>query len=114
MADTTIKKVSSETAPEGDMGQRCLVSGKAIGMRLWQELPSHLQKPMTSRDYETVGYVIDGHAELELEGQTIRLDPGDSWLVPPDAKHRYVIRETFTAVEAVSPTAQPNNCAPYC
>ena len=31
---------------------------------------------------ETVGYVIAGRAELTIEGQTIRLESGDSWLIP--------------------------------
>jgi hypothetical protein len=38
-------------------------------MRLWQnERPQ--STPVTERDYETVGYVISGRAELDLEGQT--------------------------------------------
>jgi glyoxylate utilization-related uncharacterized protein len=32
----------------------------------------------TAREYETVGYVIAGRMELVLEGQTLRLEPGDS------------------------------------
>ncbi len=62
--------------------------------------------PVTERDYETVGYVISGRAELDLEGQTVRLEPGDSWLVPAGARHSYRILEPLTAVEATSPPAQ--------
>ena len=58
------------------------------------------------RDYETVGYVISGRAELTVERQTIRLEPGDSWVVPAGAEHSYRIIETFTAVEATAPPAQ--------
>jgi quercetin dioxygenase-like cupin family protein len=75
-------------------------------MRLWENEPAGEAKPSSRRDYETVGYVISGMAELTLEGQTIRLEPGDSWLVPPDAEHSYRIVEPFTAVEATSPPAQ--------
>ena len=32
--------------------------------------------------YEVVGFVLEGNATLELEGQTIKLKPGDSWVVP--------------------------------
>lgn len=106
MSDATIKKVSAFTAPKGALGQRYLVSGKGVSMRLWQEEPASGTKPPTRRDYETVGYVIEGRAELVLEGQTIRLEPGDSWLVPKDAEHVYRILEPFTAVEATSPPAQ--------
>lgn len=50
--------------------------------------------------------MISGRAELELEGQTVRLEPGDSWLVPANAEHSYRILEPFTAVEATAPPAQ--------
>jgi quercetin dioxygenase-like cupin family protein len=88
------------------MGQKYLVSGTRVAMRLWEEGPTNGPKPATSRDYETVGYVIAGRAELHLEGQTIFLGPGDAWLVPRGASHAYAILERFTAVEATSPPAQ--------
>src|SRR5215468_8100599 len=103
--DATVKKVSSRTSPRGEMGQTYLTSGKRVSMRLWQrEEPQ--ATPVTERDYETVGYVISGRAELELEGQTVRLEPGDSWLVPAGARHTYRILEPLTAVEATAPPAQ--------
>ena len=58
MPDSTLKKVQSETSPQGEMGQKYLVSGKRVSMRLWvQEAGGKLKVP-TKRDYETVGYVI--------------------------------------------------------
>ena len=106
MGDSTVKKVSAGTAPRGRFGQRYLSSGKRVSMRLWEGEPAGEAKPSSRRDYETIGYVISGKAELTLEGQTIRLEPGDSWLVPPDAEHSYRILEPFTAVEATAPPAQ--------
>lgn len=105
MVDTSVKKVSSRHSPAGAMGQRYLASGKALSMRLWED-EEPIDKEVSARDYETVGYVIAGRAELELEGQTIRLEPGDSWVVPKGARHRYRILERFTAVEATAPPAQ--------
>ena len=105
MTDTTIKKVSASHSPKGEMGQKYLVSGKTLSMRLWEAEPRAGKAP-TRREYETVGYVIGGVAELHLEGQTVRLEPGDSWLVPKGAEHSYEIVEPFTAVEATSPPAQ--------
>jgi quercetin dioxygenase-like cupin family protein len=49
--------------------------------------------------------VISGHAELEIEGQKVTLDPGDSWIVPKGAGHRYHVINEFTAVEATAPPA---------
>ncbi|MFP4102046.1 cupin domain-containing protein [Coleofasciculus sp.] len=106
MTDTTVKKVQSQHSPSGEMGQTYLVSGKSLSMRLWQDEQPSEPKPKTQRDYETVGYVIQGRAELHLEEQKIVLEPGDSWLVPQGASHTYKILEPFTAVEATSPPAE--------
>ena len=104
--DTTIQKVSSRTSPKGPHGEKYLVSGKGVSMRLWEQETPGGDEHETARDYETVGFVLSGRAELHLEGQTIRLDPGDSWLVPKGARHRYHVIEAFTAVEATAPPAQ--------
>lgn len=109
MADTTVIKVSSGASPQGEMGQLYLASGKSVSMRLWRDEPPGEPKPAASRAYETVGYVISGLAELHLEGQTVRLEAGDSWVVPEGASHTYRILEPFTAVEATHPPAQVKN-----
>ena len=106
MSDTTVKKVSSESSPTGEMGQKYLVAGKSMAMRLWQDGQPGEPKPKQAREYETVGYVIKGTAELHLEDQIVKLEPGDSWLVPQGASHTYKIIEAFTAVEATSPPAR--------
>jgi quercetin dioxygenase-like cupin family protein len=106
MSDTSVKKVDSAYSPKGQLGQKYLASGKSVSMRLWEnEQPTDHKQP-SQRDYETVGYVINGRAELHLEGQVILLQPGSSWVVPKGANHSYKILEPFTAVEATSPPAQ--------
>ena len=77
MTDTTVKKVSAAYSPIGDMGQKYLASGKRVSMRLWAAEPTGGAKASSVRDYETVGYVIAGRAELDLEGQTVMLEAGD-------------------------------------
>jgi quercetin dioxygenase-like cupin family protein len=103
--DTTVTKVSSGFSPKGPFGQTYLASGKRVSMRLWTEIAGN-SEPEHARDYETVGYVIEGRAELRLEGQLVILEAGDSWVVPRGAVHQYRILESFTAVEATSPPAQ--------
>lgn len=105
MADTTITTVSSGSSPTGPEGQVTLAAGKRLAMRLWRDEEPH-GKASARRPYETVGYVVSGRAELTVEGQTVRLEPGDSWLVPAEAEHDDRILETFTAVEATAPPAQ--------
>ena len=104
--DKSVKKVSSEHSPRGEMGQKYLADGKSVSMRLWDGEEPIEPKPEAAREYETVGYVIEGRAELHLEGQVVLLEPGDSWLVPKGATHTYNILETFTAVKATSPPAE--------
>lgn len=105
MSDTTVTKVDSRYSPRGAMGQKYLASGVHVAMRLWEEEPTSGEKPESRRDYEAVGYVVEGKAELHIEGQTVLLEAGDSWVVPSGAAHRYRILEPFKAVEATSPPA---------
>ena len=106
MSDTTITKVDSAFSPKGKSGEKYLASGKSISMRMWDEGPTPGKSENVARDYEVVGFVLDGHADLEIEGQTIHLEAGNSWVVPKGAHHTYTIKEHFKAVEATSPPYQ--------
>ncbi|WP_416674859.1 cupin domain-containing protein [Egbenema bharatensis] len=106
MSDTSVINVNSQTSPTGKMGQKYLASGIKVSMRLWENEQPGEPKPESQRDYETIGYVIQGRAELHLEGQKVLLEPGSSWVVPEGASHTYRILEPFTAVEATCPPAE--------
>jgi quercetin dioxygenase-like cupin family protein len=106
MVDKSVIKVDSQSSPHGEMGQKYLASGTKLSMRLWEAEQPGEPKPETQRDYEAIGYVIQGRAELHLEGQTVLLEPGSSWIIPQGAKHTYRILEPFTAVEATCPPAE--------
>jgi quercetin dioxygenase-like cupin family protein len=105
MSDKTVKKVSSQGSPKGALGQKYLATGVAMGMRLWEDVKAGEKQEAHARDYETIGYVIKGKAELHIEGQKVLLEPGDSWIVPKGAEHYYRITEPFTAVEVTHPPA---------
>lgn len=105
MKDTSVTKVTSEFSPHGPEGEKYLASGIHVAMRLWENEKPNDKKPMSKHDYEVVGYVLKGKAELHLEGQTLILNAGDSYAVPKGAEHTYKILESFTAVEATSPPA---------
>jgi quercetin dioxygenase-like cupin family protein len=104
--DTTVIKVDSSHSPTGPHGERYLASGTSIAMRMWNREPAGERKAPVRRNYETVGYVIEGKAKLHLEGQTVLLERGSSWVVPRGAEHSYEVVETFTAVEATHPPYQ--------
>ena len=76
-----------------------------MAMRLWRNEEPHDKAPHASQ-YETLGYVVSGRAELTVGGSTVKLEPGDSYLVPAKVEHSYRILETFTAVECTSPPAK--------
>ncbi len=104
-----VDKVSDEQSSQGRMGQRYLASGESVSMRIWENEQPGEPKPEAAREYETVGYVLAGRAELHLEGEIVELATGDSWTVPRGATHTYNILEPFTAVEATSPPAEVGN-----
>src|SRR4051812_49419934 len=81
MSDTTVTKVDSRHSPRGPEGQKYLASSPHLGMRLWEDEPPGEAKPDSRREYETVGYVIRGKAELVVEGRPSgwkRVIPGSS------------------------------------
>jgi len=99
----SIQKVASKNATQEEHGGLLLATGKELGMRMWRDEQPGEPKPVSRRDYETVGYVVSGRAELQIDGKSVTLEPGDSWLVPKGAEHTYKILEAFTAVEATAP-----------
>lgn len=106
-SNTSELTVEVSEAPVGNMGQKLLISGNAMSLRLWDEQPEDGQhKSATARNYETLGYVIKGKAELTVEGKTIVLEPGVSWAVPEGKEHFYKIIKPFRAVEATHPSAR--------
>ena len=106
MRTSTLEKVCRAEAERGAMGQMYLARGSSLSMRMWDNVSAEEHCESAAREYETVGYVIDGQAELTVDGQTIRLLPGDSWVVPKDTPHSYKIISSFTAVEATTPPAR--------
>jgi quercetin dioxygenase-like cupin family protein len=106
MANTSVTKVSSGQSPTGEMGQKYLASGITTAMRMWEDEQPGEAKAPAAREYETVGFVIKGRAELHIEGQVVVLEPGDSWVVNKGQQHAYKILEPFTAVEATTPPAR--------
>ena len=106
MNTSTLEKTPRNKAVTGDKGQLYLAAGDDVALRMWEHSPASDGCESPARDYETVGYVISGQAELTVDGQTIQLLPGDSWVVPKDTVHSYKIISGFTAVEATSPPAR--------
>lgn len=100
---THIEVIDAEHTRKGKNNERHLAKGQSLSMRMWDSEPAGIEKRPLRRDYETVGYVISGRAEVLIEGEAAMLTPGTSWVVPKGAEHTYEILETFTAIEANAP-----------
>ncbi|EMI55919.1 cupin domain-containing protein [Rhodopirellula sallentina] len=91
-----------QSSDTGEMGQVYLATGKEVAMRRWQEDRCDFGTEH-SRDYETVGYLISGQLELDMDGEHAKIMPGDSWMIPEGAVHRYRVVEPIVAIEATCP-----------
>jgi uncharacterized cupin superfamily protein len=98
-----IEIIDAEHTRKSKYGERHLAKGVAMSMRMWDCEPAGIEKKARRCDYETIGYVIAGRAEVVIGGEAAMLTPGTSWVVPRGAEHTYEILETFTAIECNSP-----------
>ena len=105
MADEIQHMPAGEAQP-GSHGEAQMIGGAGMALREWNEGPNQDKSDDHAQDYDTLGYVVDGQAELCCGDKTWLLSKGDSWFVPKGAKHRYVINESFRAVEVTSPPAR--------
>lgn len=60
-------------------------------------LPDH------SHIHEQTGYLVKGKIKLHIENESRILQPGDSWCVPANARHRAEIIEDSVAIEIFTP-----------
>lgn len=81
-----------------------LATGEHIAMRKWVNEEPGPAKPMSRREYETLGYVLSGRAELHIGGVVTLLGPGSSYVVPHGSEHTYKILERFSAIEVTHPS----------
>lgn len=106
---SSITTVNATDAPSGELGQKYLVAGADVALRMWHDEKASDADSPHRRDYETVGYVVSGKVELTVDGDTVTLSEGDSWHVPKGAERSYRVLEKLTAVEATSPAARHGN-----
>ncbi len=64
--------INTQDSSVGEMGQAYLATGKAVALRRWDENAGESSE-LHSREYETVGYLISGRMEVEIDGQPATL-----------------------------------------
>ncbi len=95
-----------ETPRTDSLGPRVLARGRRMGMRMWVEDSAVNPKEPATHAYEIVGYVCEGTATVEANGQKLDLEAGDSYCIPAGVTHLWCITSAFKAIEATSPPAQ--------
>lgn len=59
--------------------------------------------PEHAHEQEQTGYLVAGKIRLFIDGASQVMNPGDSWMIPPNVPHRAEILEDSTAIEVFSP-----------
>jgi quercetin dioxygenase-like cupin family protein len=101
--------VRGDHAERGERGEKLLVNGASVAMRLWEREAAGTEKPEHSNPYEYVAYVIEGALRLTIDGHSFEVRRGDSYCVPANAKYSMQILEEATVVEATSPSDRGPN-----
>ncbi len=91
-------------AARGEEGEKLLVNGERIAMRLWEREAAGASKPDHKNPYEYVAYVIEGALRITIDGHMFEVRRGDSYCVPADTSYSLEILEQATVVEATSPS----------
>lgn len=93
MNDTT-KSATPET----------LATGDAVALRRWEEAAGEAGD-LHTREYETVGTVVEGRLEVTVDGATRTVGAGEGYVVAAGAERRYRVLDDLVAIEATSPPA---------
>lgn len=96
--------VRGEYAKTGEQGEKLLVNGQRMAMRLWEREPSGTTADTHTNSYEYVAYIIEGAMRVTFDNHSFEVRKGDSYCVPADTPYSLEITERATVVEATSPS----------
>ncbi|MCX8014114.1 MAG: cupin domain-containing protein [Rectinema sp.] len=60
--------------------------------------------PEHSHPYEQTGYLVSGKLRMRIGDSVRELEPGDSWCIPMDVRHKVDVLEDSVLVEVFGPT----------
>lgn len=101
--------VRGAQAARGARGEKLLVNGASMAMRLWEREEAGTRKPEHTNAYEYVAYVLEGALRVTIEGHSFEVRRGDSYCVPPNTRYSLEILEEATVVEATAPSDRGAN-----
>ncbi len=95
--------VRGEHAVRGEKGEKLLVNGQKMAMRLWEKEPAGTSKPAHTNSYEYVAYVLEGRLKVTIDTHSFEVKSGDSYCVPEGSEYELEVLEEASVVEATSP-----------
>ncbi len=101
-AETVI--VRGAHAQAGERGEKLLVNGEQMAMRLWEREAAGTTKPDHKNAYEYVAYIIEGAIRVRVDGHSFEVRQGDSYCIPANTIYSLEVLEEATVVEATSPS----------
>ena len=96
--------VRGDHAARGDKGEKLLVNGRSMALRLWEREPAGTAKPEHTNPYEYVAYVIAGALRVTINNHSFEVRQGDSYCVPAGEPYALEILQEATVIEATSPS----------
>ena len=64
---------------------------------------AHVTIPIHSHPHEQVGYLVEGHVEMNIDGKKFELLKGDSYCASPNAPHGVYTIEPSVIVDVFCP-----------
>jgi hypothetical protein len=74
-----------------------------ISTRLWESIDVNETMRLRGREYEIVVYVMERPAELRSDSTSVVCEPGDSWVLEKQTRHRSDNHHPSAAVEDAHP-----------
>jgi quercetin dioxygenase-like cupin family protein len=89
-------------AVDGRNGERLMARGRRVALRRWERDPAGERSIPPDERNEHVAYVESGVLIVTIaDDPPAELHPGDSFVVPVGARHRFEVLAPATVIEAV-------------
>jgi len=82
--------------------RKTLAQGKSM-MICEFRFDAHVEIPIHSHPHEQVGYLVEGHVEMVIDGKKYELKKGDSYYAPSNVPHGVLTLEPSVIVDTFNP-----------
>ncbi|WP_169708711.1 cupin domain-containing protein [Trinickia terrae] len=86
-------------------GRASFIHGERFSLAFWK-LDAGAVLPLHRHPHEMAPNVMSGAIELTVDGQTYRLNAGDTFVIPPGVPHSAVALEPSEVVDVFAPVRE--------